>query len=76
MARLPCVSHPGTHPNPTCQIKTTPIHKGSEGFQLTLSLKQGAPTGYGGRYANSASGILFKHNGSATENDNYTFSSA
>jgi hypothetical protein len=57
----------------TYQIKTTPIHKGSQGFELTLKIDQGIPTGYGGRYPNSVQGILFKHNGSATENDNYTF---
>lgn len=59
----------------TAQIKTTPIHKGSQGFQLTLWLKQGTPAPYGGRNPTVVQGILFKHSGNATENDNYTFSS-
>ena len=45
----------------TYQIKTTAIHKGSQGFKLTLAIHQGIPTGYGGRYPNSVAGILFKH---------------
>jgi hypothetical protein len=79
---FPAASMAATKPVPcskpktgTCQIKTTPIHKGSKGFQLTLAIHQGQPTGYGGRYPNSVQGILFKHNGNATENDNYSFSS-
>ncbi|HZO77766.1 MAG TPA: hypothetical protein VFB39_06955 [Solirubrobacteraceae bacterium] len=68
---VPC----STPKSATCQIKTTPIHKGSKGFQFTLFFHQGQPTGYGGRYPNSIQGILFKHNGNATENDNYSFSS-
>ena len=59
----------------TAQIKTTPIHKGNQGFLFTLWIKQGGPTGYGGRYPNSVQGILFRHNGNATENDDYSFSS-
>src|SRR5438270_10339284 len=56
----------------TAQIKTTPIHKG--GFLFTLWIKQGAPLGYGARNPNSVQGILFRHNGNATENDDYSFS--
>lgn len=67
---VPC----STPKTATCQIKTTSIHKGSQGFEFTLAIHQGIPTGYGGRYPNSADGILFKHNGNATENDNYSFS--
>jgi hypothetical protein len=59
----------------TAQIKTTPIHKGNQGFQFTLWLKQGTPAPYGGRNPTVVQGILFRHNGNATENDNYTFSS-
>lgn len=58
----------------TDQIKTTPIHKGSKGFELTLFFKEGMPTGYGGRFQNSVAAILFKHDKNATENDNYAFS--
>lgn len=67
---VPC----STPKTATCQIKTTPIHKGGKGFQFTLFFHQGQPTGYGGRYPNSIQGILFKHSGNATENDNYSFS--
>lgn len=70
----PCAPHPGHRLVATCQIKTTPIHKGSKGFDLTVFFKEGALTGYGGRFANSVAGILFKHTGNATENDNYAFS--
>jgi hypothetical protein len=58
----------------TAQIKTTPIHKTSKGFMFTLLIQQGQPTGYGTRYPNSVQAILFRHNGNATENDNYSFS--
>jgi hypothetical protein len=57
----------------TAQIKTAPIHKTNQGFLFTLWIKQGGPTGYGARNPNSVSGILFRHNGNATENDNYSF---
>jgi hypothetical protein len=59
----------------TYQIKTTPIHKGNQGFLFTLWIKQGGRAPYGGRNPNLVEAILFKHNGSTTENDNYTFSS-
>jgi hypothetical protein len=57
----------------TAQIKTTPIHKTNQGFLFTLWIKQGGSTGYGARNPNSVSAVLFRHNGNATENDNYSF---
>ncbi len=57
-------------------ITTSPIHKGSKGFMLSLNFEQGMPTGYGGRLANSIAGILVKKSdgGHATETDTYAFS--
>jgi hypothetical protein len=71
VTRLPC----SKKSHVTCQIKTTPIHKGNKGFLFTAFIQQGSPAAYGGRNPTVIQNILFKHNGSATENDNYTFSS-
>jgi hypothetical protein len=68
------LAFPAASMGTTDQIKTTPIHKGSQGFQLTLAIHQGVPTGYGGRYPNSVAVILFRHTHNGTENDNYAFS--
>lgn len=60
----------------TDTITTSPIHKGSKGFLLSLDFQQGAPAPYGGRNPNLIAGILTKSSagGHATENDNFTFS--
>lgn len=54
------------------QITTSPIHKGSKGFMLSLNFRE-IPTGYGARYI-SLAGILAKTSGNASENDTYAFS--
>jgi hypothetical protein len=60
----------------TDTVSTTPIHKGSQGFMLRLTIQQGPPTGYGGRYPNAVTATLVKKSdsGHATETDTYTFS--
>jgi hypothetical protein len=76
---LPATSAAGVNPcsqsdvQATCQINTTPIHKGSKGFELTLSITQQVQEGYGGPVkVNSLAGVLFRHRGQATESDYYS----
>lgn len=76
MAKAPiCTKH--NTKQPTCQIATSPIHKGSHGFMLSLKIDEGQLTGYGGRYPASVGGTLVKttDGGHATETDTYSFSS-
>lgn len=58
----------------TDQITTAGVTK-AKGFKLSLDIKQGQLTGYGGRYPNSVLGLLNKTNGHATQSNQYTFSS-
>ena len=77
---FPAVSEAGINPcsdsdvEATCHIKTTPIHEGSRGFELTLFIGQEIVYGYGGVYkASSWAGDLSRREDQAAENDEYTF---
>jgi hypothetical protein len=56
----------------TEHIVTSTVTK-TQGFKLRLTLQQGGPTGYGGRFPNETTADLNRTQGHATQSNEYTF---